>query len=459
MSEVIDVIPDEVVTNGDNGAGAAIVAAPPAAVSLSEATARLRRLQDVGFIAPIASPEELRAAFAYQQQVYAAILSPDDYLYTVTFPGSSKPFVTRNQAEAARMADEHQGSMHASPLKGGVTKLARALGITARRALTKGLPEEPSAQYAYVEYVAEHKGTSRTEIGVGWCDYREGRASAHVVIATADTRAYTRAVLRLAGFSEVSGDEVLGETTTNLAPGVREVIPPPSLDDPGVIAAARAWAEAVVAQGKRYAPTAQQVTQHARELRASARRGDYGSAQQLGAQGLHWQGAAQDGLGMEPWEVGPSPVTPEMIQATAPEAAASAPPSGVQAARETREQAALDRALGKGTGTKTTNAAPPTGGWDLSGKGSKKDDAGPKTASESPHGIPGPDLAQEAITMGQAKKLSLLAFELFDNDKDQARTWLREHCHIQGSVDMRPNQYEIAMSVLNKLVTAKKEAK
>lgn len=465
MTDVIDVVPDEVrETHGGNGGAATPAAAAiapvspsaPAPVSLSEAVSRLRRMTDKGFIAPIGDPEELRAAFAYQQQVYAAILGPDDYLYTVSFPGNGKPLITRNRDEAVRAADEHGGTVHANPLKGGVTKLARALGITARRIATKGLPHEPSAQYAYVEYEASHKNTGLSEIGVGWCDYREGRASAHALIATADTRAYSRAVLRLAGFSDVSGDEVItfDPITATAAPDTHGPTPPPSLDDPMVLAAARAWAEALVAQGKRYAPTAQQIMQYARELRARARRGEYSAAQQLGAQGLHWHGAAQDALGTEPWEVGPSPVTPEMI--AVPPAEPSVARGGITEQQE-REQAALDRALGTSDATRPISNKPATEGWDLSGSGSKKDDATPGT--ETGYGIPEPDLRQEVITTAQAKKLSGLLFEMFDGNRELAREWVRTHCHVQGSVDMRPNQYEVAMGVLSKLVTAKKEAK
>lgn len=398
-------------------------------------------LRDLGFITPIASPEHLRAAFAYKQRMFAAILDSNDYLYTVSWQSDGKTTqrVTPNYDEAKAMADKfaHLGSeLGAKPKKSGITKLARALGITARRIKQSGLPDDPTATYSFVEYEATHEDTGKTEHGVGWCDKGErgGKISTHDVIATADTRAYNRAVLRLAGFGDVSADEIVAGVSDGADVPVEVPSPPkakemdelPDIDDDNVVAACRAWAESFGVRSEGQAPQAKQDTRSARELRANARRGSTRSATKLGALGLRWNGTASDGPGYMTFEVGAPPVTPGDIQ---------------------RSQKGLEKALAGKTSSEKR-------GLNLSGNGSDKDDDGlppdlPDVGKPRKEGagVPQPSPTAETITTKQAKNISTLLKQIFSN-VDEMRTWLREECHIDTTVKMRANQYEPAMRAL-----------
>lgn len=406
----------------------------------------IQTLNDMGFITPIATPEQLRKAFAQKQKLYAAILDPSDYLYVVELPKTGGKgmrqavFRAREQAEKAAKSsssDSYKPEIRATPKKSGIVKLARALGIIAQRKAVKGLPEDPNAQYSYVVYEAQHKGTGLTEEGVGWCDKSErgGQISTHDCIATADTRAYNRAVLRLSGFGDVSADEIIAGASMDeeIPPYVPEKKQmkkpdalPPNINDE-VVAASRAWAEKFAERGQA-AAGAQQATKVARELRAKTRRGDTKAAVQLGEMGLTWQGRAQDDISSEPFEVDDAPpVKPEDVKA-------------------------VEQAASGSNGEKQ--------GWDLSGQGAAADDAPmpeqeqqpePETPPSAPSGaseIPDANQAAETITTAQAKRVSKLLLKMTDNDREKAQQWLKHHAGVERSSHLRDNQYD---AVMNKL--------
>lgn len=464
-TEVIDTDGNALpVAAGEGGA----ITRPADGVSTAEAMARLRQLEGLGFITPVATPEQLREAFALRQRLYAAILAPDDYLYTVSYPDNTggkartKQDIANGYENAMERAKALGGIVSAKPLKSGIVKLARALNITAKRKLVKGLPDEPHASYSYVEYEATHEGTGMSEIGVGWCDRGE-RNRTHDIIATADTRAYGRAVMRLSGFGDVSADEIIagaseGDTPEYVPEPVasKEADPVPDIDDPAVVAASRSWADTIMSRnGKRYAADAKQLSQNARELRARARRGDARAAQQLGAQGLRWQGTAQDGIGYEPFEVEPAPVSPEAIQAAASAAAGKQAESDEKVTQTQREQEALDRVTGAATPPPSSSSGPSEEkGWNLSNKGSDKDDGDDTPKSL---GIPEPDHGTDIITTKQARNVSKLLLELTGGNKDKARQWLADQCHVDRSPSIRLNQYEIILDTLKRQIEKEKE--
>lgn len=385
-------------------------------------------LADFGFIMPIASPQVLRAAFAEKQRLYAAILDENDYIFTVSYveQGKTRQAIYSRRADAEKAATTYGVPYRASPKKSGVVKLAAALGIQASRQYTKGLPEDPSATFSYVMYEAVHNRTGQKAEGIGWCDEKE-RAKRHDIIATADTRAFNRAVLRLAGFGDVSADEILAGASTdeNLPVVVLDTqqkkpaaLPPPSADE--VQLAMRAWAKEVDNRGE-FAPAAQQSTQSARELRARARRGSETAAKSMGSQGLSWDGLASDGVGFEPFTV----EVPNVL------------PSDFAKVREAHAE--------QTGGTQKT-------GWDLSGKGSEHDDKPIGTPSETTReraaaGIPSPSDESDTITTQQAKILSDMLLEKLGT-KDAAREWLQKNAGVDRSVKVQARQYE---SVINKL--------
>jgi len=413
------------------------------ALTLGDVQMSMAQLSELGIIAPIATPLVLRQAFAYKQRLYAAVLDPNDYLYTVSYKEGNKTrqYVSTVAADAKKVADTYRAPLMASPKKSGIVKLADALGIEAVCKERQGLPGDPASTYSYVVYEATHSRSGRKAEGVGWCDTSErgGRISKHDVIATADTRAYNRAVLRLSGFGDVSADEIIAG-----ASGEEEELPPfvpdaqslqatralPSPDDTNVVTASRAWAEAVASrqagpEGQPYLPAARQEDKSFRELRARARRGDEKAAQQLGTMGLRWAGGAQDGPGFEGFTVGDPPVTPAEI-------------------------AAVEHAASPGNGAKKP-------GWDLSSKGSASDDAPAPASAPEPEAtsrVPMPQPAAESITTAQAKKASILLMEVFGG-KERARAWLKANAHVERSSQLRTNQYEVLINVL----TEKKEAK
>jgi hypothetical protein len=411
-------------------------------------------LRDMGFPVPIASPEQLRTAFDYQTRMFAAVLAESDYLYVVSYKSNEKQqaniFTSLDEAKALAERFAHLGAaISAKPKKSGVVKLARALGITARVERRAGLPEDPLSTYSFVEYMATHEGSGRSETGVGWCDLgeRNGRITKHDCIATADTRAYNRAVLRLAGFGDVSAEEIVPTSTAGDEPPAsvpeqpkyRRAEAPPGENTDIVLAACSAWAEAAAsrADSERYLPAAGQDTREARELRAKARRGDVEAATRLGARGLHWHGTAIDGNGFEPWNVTAPAITAEQVLLGR---RAAAQVSGAVSASAQRADA---RATG----------------WDLSSKGSGSDDApatAPATAAAGSGGppgdvdIPAPDPSKDAITSAQAKKVSMALKDACNGNVEQVRAWLREHCKVASTTELRTNQYDALMRHLSK---------
>jgi hypothetical protein len=434
---------------------------PPAGSTLALGQERqgdklMQFLRDMGFPVPIASPEELRAAFDYQTRMFAAVLGENDYLYVVTYKDVNKmrSDVTTSYADAVKMTERFApmgAQMSAKPKKSGIVKLARALGITGRVLRRAGLPDDPMCTFAFVEYEALHEATGRSEVGVGWCDLSErgGKISKHDAIATADTRAYNRAVLRLAGFGDVSAEEIVagpigpdepgaGPATTSVpeTSKFRKPAAVPGESTDVVLAACAAWAQAAASRaGERFLPAAAQETREAREMRAKARRGDQEVATRMGAQGIDWTGTAIDGNGFEPWAVGAPPVTVEQVVLSR-EMASEAKTAVAQRAR----------------------------GWDLSSEGSGADDRGliteaPRVAatppaafvagSAAPADIPAPDPRSDVITSAQAKKVSAALKSLCSGDVQQVRAWLREQCKVGSTMELRSNQYDTLMRHLD----------
>lgn len=434
-----------------------------------EVTVNADMLQSMGFITPLATPEQLRAAFGYQQQMMAAILDERDYIYVVSWDEGSKrkQRIESLRSTAKQIFDKVEklnGDMSAKPKKSGIVKLARGLGITATRKRCEGLPDDPKATYSYVEYEAFHERTGKRETGVGWCDNTErgGRISKHDIISTADTRAYNRAVLRLAGFGDVSADEIVAGASFGSADefveppkpaATKEMDPLPDEADDDVLAAASTWAEAVARRaadndGKYWAPDAKQDTREARELRAKARRGNLRAAKQLGTKGLYWKGTASDGIGYDTFTVYEPPTMPADIEAA------------WEAADKAKDE--VEAKIGKKRGDK---------GWNLSGKGSDKDDEGmPPDIAENIEqttkatGIPSPAPNADPITLGQAKKVSELLKACFAEkanavqpaEKEAMIQWLKSSAHVVKTTEIHANQYEPIMRALKALKKEKK---
>jgi len=177
----------------------------------------LDQLAEMGFLVPVADPATLRAAYAFRQKVLASILDPEhDFLFTVSFEerGRQTEKITTSYSEAKRFCEIYKTTYKANPKKSGVVKLATAFGIEGRITEQKGLPYDQQATFAWCKYEVRHVKTGKTEIGQGYAsvDERPGRVMPkHHCIALADTRAYSRAVLRLAGFGEVGAEEVMAD--------------------------------------------------------------------------------------------------------------------------------------------------------------------------------------------------------------------------------------------------------
>lgn len=371
------------------------------------------QLSDLGFLMPIATPQVLRAAFAEKQRLYAAILDESDYIYSVSYTehGKQRQAIYARRQDAEKAAATYMVDYRASPKKSGIVKLAAALGIEAKRKTSRGLPEDPNATYSYVVYEATHRRTGRTEEGIGWCDQRE-RGKIHDIIATADTRAYGRAVLRLAGFGDVSADEIiagassdeLGSTIVlDAQPKKPPALPASTAND--VVSAQRAWAKE--AEGKPVASASAQQSQAAKELRAKARRGNEGAARALGNQGYSWDGPASDGIGYETFFVEAMP-----------------------------HETAISEV-----------------GWNLSGDGKDvpetPDKALAPAAYRSVPSVAMPD-DDETITVAQATILSKVLVAKCGS-REAARAWLQEHAGCDRSLHVKASQYESLM------VAAKKE--
>jgi hypothetical protein len=403
----------------------------------------LAEFAELGLIAPIADLSKIRAAFNYKQKLLEAILSESDYVYSAEYKEGNRT-VSRNVptlADAKKVAEACGTSYKASPKKSGIVKLAVALGIRAVRTKTLGLPDDPSAHYSYVEYEALHEKTGQSQIGVGWCDRGERSTplKTHEIIATADTRAYNRAILRLSGFGDVSAEEMnaIGEeqreqrgrdSAENTSPPVVSVVTKPRVpltlqaaSDESVIRASQAWLDAFSQRGGEPLPAAQQSARSFRELRAAARRGNVAAATQMGTLGLRWEGVAQDGPDIESFVVDRETVTtPTAVPADVP-------------------------------------STKPAESWNLSGAGSAKDDEPPTPASVS-YNIPRPDPSHETITLAAAKRVSALLLQCF-GAADPAREWLKTHAHVPRAAELRANQYDKLMAALTALAAQKTVAK
>lgn len=440
---IIDMTPDEEVS----------MALRDDAMDPADMTASMRILERAGYIVPVATPQQLREASALKQRIYAAILDERDYLYTVSYQTSNqgkestRQWLTMSRTEAIERGQALNGIVGAKPKKSGIVKLARALGIVCTPVLREERTIRGVTGY-YIVYEATHAGTGLKEEGVGWCDpsERRGGMSIHDMIATADTRAYNRAVLRLSGFGDVSADEIIAgaslsdeplpafvpETGT---PSTLKALPVPN--DDNVLTASRIWAEKIAArEGDRFAAEAQQDTLAARELRARARRGEEAAAQKLGVLGLTWNGSAQDGRGQPVFDVEAPPVKPEEIKL----------------ATDAATKPAEDKPNGKPQG------------WDLSPPGETEDDEAPapepapEPEQATTGGLPPPHPNAETIVTGQAKKVSLLLLDIFDGDRSKCQEWLKTHARVDGSVHLRANQYDAVMSALSTMQKKKKEA-
>lgn len=406
-------------------------------------------LENLGLILPIASPDQLRAVFAEKQRIYAAILDQSDYIYSVAYMenGRARQQVYARKKDAEKCAAAYGVEVRASPKKSGVVKLAAALGIEAQRMDVKGLPADPTAAYSSVVYEAVHKRTGRREQGIGWCDTKE-RPKIHDVIATADTRAYNRAVLRLAGFGDVSADEIISDTedapnglVVDIAPEattpttLKKPMALPATSEAVVLSASRAWAEAIANRpvATQYAPGAQQSSKVARDLRARARRGDESAARELGVQGFNWEGPAQDESGVENFQVEAPPVKPSDVQRVRDAAAESS--------------------------KATTTPADEKAGWNLSGAGSKTDDkptGGPPetTRTAATNNIVAPSPTADTITTVQAKSLSEKLLRALGT-KEAASAWLKENASAARSLEVKSNQYDSLVRALDEMLAKK----
>lgn len=455
MSEVQaaepEVLPKSTVLNDTPKVHSAIVVHGESTFSESDAEA----VRLMGFIVPAIAPEKLRYLFAQRQRLYAAILDENDYIYTIAYPdpqGRMRTYIAGKRADAEKFASLNNldlGDIQAKPKKSGVVKLARALQIEAQPTFRRGLPDDSSSTYSYVVYEAVHAGTGTKEVGVGWCDRSErgGRISTHEVIATADTRAYNRAILRCSGFGEVSADEIIsnpvdGEMPRNVPEPnknqQRRLDPLPPINDPAVMTASRAWAEAITQREsrgtERFVPAAQQASQAARMLRARSRRGDAGAATNLGSNGYTWSGPAQDEKNRPGFDVEEAPVKPEAVQAVK-QAAQGAPKEAPKAAAPASSS------------TGVTTKEP---GWNLSGDGSAADDA-PKPTTPTPNGgVPLPDTTTDVITVMQAKTISQLLKANCNDNVDACKAWLAKHARVNSSKEIRSNQYEPLIAALKK---------
>jgi len=426
----------------------------PAPLAVIEPTAEeVRGLGDFGFIMPIATPALLRRAFAERQALLSAILDEHDFIYVVPYidPTNNKQrqFIASRRVDAEKALEQYKTEIRATPKKSGIVKLASALNIQSRRVQASGLPTEPGATFSWVLYEATHQRTGRTEQGIGWCDKSErgGRITTHEVIATADTRAYNRAVLRLSGYGDVSAEEILaggggtlgtiidatGTAVSDVNPSRAAEARPPNNEEV-IVAAARTWADAVLSRtGDRFLPLAQQTTKAYRELRARARRGDLQSAKQLGAVGLHWEGVAQDALEYDTFQVEAPPVSLDDVlrvrEAAAAQAAAAAPVAPAAPAPTQVSTPAAAPSTPTATATPVANPA-----------------AAMKPAQVAP-------AAEDCITTAQAKLLSgkLLAAV---GTKEAAIGWLTQNAGVATSRHVRLAQFDALMSAVSKLPEA-----
>ncbi len=164
-------------------------------------------------IIPPASPEQIRSLYATRQRYYTALLDPNhDFIYSVSYSDSGKQreYMTTSLESAQKFAGRYGVTYKARPRRSGIEKLAEGLGIEAKVVEQLGLPLEKNETFAWVRCVATHRRTGRSAYGIGYCDNLERPyMTKHAVIATADSRAFARAVLRLIGYGEVGADEIM----------------------------------------------------------------------------------------------------------------------------------------------------------------------------------------------------------------------------------------------------------
>jgi len=424
------------------------------ALAVAEEKSALAEMAAHGMIVPIASPQNLRALYALRQKMYAAILDENDYLWVVHYQDTAKgrtfgrQYIAPNRKAAEERAEALNGSVSGNPIKSGIQKLAEALGITTRAIVREERTVRGETGY-YVEYEARHEKTGKIETGVAFCDpsERNGKMSTHDMIATADTRAYNRAVLRLSAFGAVSAEEIVSGNVNDAAGfipehGVNKVPQElPATTDSVVVSAAEAWALNIHNRdvSSQFLPDAQQNVLSARITRASARRGDMKAAKALGATGLRWEGEAQDSRDHQVFRID-----------DAPDIAAST--STREVVDPVAEGMAKDASPGPTSNGKGT-------GWDLSGgdddKGLPEDlpDKHAPIESRNPQpslGIPAPHPDAETITTGQAKKVSVLMVNVLGS-KEAAKAWLSLEARVERSTKIRSNQYEKITDALNKI--------
>jgi hypothetical protein len=233
MSEVDDETgePGTIVMDGDGGGELVnIHEAPP----VGGRTFTLDELNALGMPVPLADPDVMREAYAFRRRMVASILDREhDFLYTITYVEQNKTRekMTTSYAEALKFSEMYKVPYKAVPKKSGVAKLATAFNIEGRIIEQKGLPIDDKANYSYIVYEVTHKATGKKAIGVGFARATErGYAMPeHHMIGLADTRALSRAILRITGFGEAGAEEIGGNliTTNNvrLEMGARRALP------------------------------------------------------------------------------------------------------------------------------------------------------------------------------------------------------------------------------------------
>lgn len=209
-----------------------------------------------GLIVPPVSPEQVRSLYQMRQSYYTALLDPEhDFLYSVSYVESGKPreYMTTSLSSAQMFAQTYKATYKARPRRSGVEKLAESLGIQGEVVEHRGLPGDKNEDFAWVRYKATHLRTNRIAYGVGWCDTKERSSmSRHALIATADSRAFSRAVLRLIGYGEVGAEEILA----GISEGV-DVVVDPTPPAPAMGSALPVAAAAQAVQSTRHKASAQ----------------------------------------------------------------------------------------------------------------------------------------------------------------------------------------------------------
>lgn len=318
---------------GDDNAGQSSALAKGTEHSLTEGRETdVGKLAQMGMIVPLADPATVRAVAKRKAEVITALLDPEgDFLYQIPYQdarGKKREKLCTSKREAEEFAEKVGAEYRARPKRSGFEKIAEVLGLDAEPIEQRGVPVDVKADYSWVKYKATHVRSGRTAFGVGYCDKSEkGYLTNHAMLATADTRAYVRAIGRLAGYGDVGADEILAGVSEEdevrltldrrqemfpdaidaAAPGDDDGLGLPPVTGDKVMTAANAWVQAF--NDSQQAPSGKQNAKPARMQRALARRGDAVAAGQLGKAGLLWAGFAQDQDSQDQWEVEPPPIT------------------------------------------------------------------------------------------------------------------------------------------------------